>query len=136
MPKRSLDRWYIVFVKDLVDKYGFTREQAQSILSDNRDRVKDYFDRNDYLSELTREIANQYTPVSEAAPIPEKTLQTVMANIKCVGKPGKVMQHYSMERRNEIFDELERRGWIEPNSINLTPLGNEVSKDWLDLCQY
>lgn len=73
--------------------------------------------------------------VHEANAIPDKTLHTVLANLKCLGKPGKAVQNYPVKRRGEIFDEMEKRGWLEPNSMNLTDAGNEEAKKWLSLCQ-
>lgn len=73
--------------------------------------------------------------VHEAKAIPEKTLQTVLANIKCLGKPGKAMQNYPIKRRGEIFDEMEKRGWIEPGSFVLTSKGNEEAKKYIHLAE-
>ena len=73
--------------------------------------------------------------VREANAIPDKTLHTVLANLKCLGKPGKAVQNYPIKRRGEIFAEMEKRGWLEPNSMNLTDKGNEEVKKWISLCQ-
>lgn len=73
--------------------------------------------------------------VREANAIPDKTLHTVLANLKCLGKPGKAVQNYPIKRRSEIFAEMEKRGWLEPNSMNLTDKGNEEAKKWISLCQ-
>lgn len=73
--------------------------------------------------------------VREANAIPDKTLHTVLANLKCLGKPGKAVQNYPIKRRGEIFAEMEKRGWLEPNSMNLTDKGNEEAKKWISLCQ-
>lgn len=73
--------------------------------------------------------------VREARTIPDDTLHTVLANLKCLGKPGKAVQNYPVKRRGEIFDEMEKRGWLEPNSMNLTDKGNEEAKKWVHLCQ-
>lgn len=73
--------------------------------------------------------------VREASAIPDKTLHTVLANLKCLGKPGKAMQNYPLKRRRDLFDEMVKRGWLEPNSINLTSKGEEEAKNWIHLCQ-
>lgn len=73
--------------------------------------------------------------VREAKAIPDNTLHTVLANLKCLGKPGKAMQNYPLKRRRDIFDEMVKRGWLEPNSINLTDKGEEEAKNWIHLCQ-
>ena len=73
--------------------------------------------------------------ISEATTIPDKTLHTILANLKCLGKPGKAMRNYPVKRRFEIFAEMEKRGWLEPDSMNLTDKGNEEAKKWVHLCQ-
>lgn len=73
--------------------------------------------------------------IHEAKAIPDNTLHTVLANLKCLGKPGKAMQNYPVKRRSEIFAEMEKRGWLEPDSMNLTDKGNEEAKKWVHLCQ-
>ena len=106
------------------------------------------FAREDYtateaISKITKVIKDFYSQnptmvrseSNTSRGIPEKTLQTVMANLVCLGKPGKAMQNYSASRRREIFDELEKRGWLEPGSIIPSSKGKELAKDWVELCQ-
>jgi len=82
-----------------------------------------------------KRIAQKFGAKNEGRAIPDKTLQTIVANIKCLGKPGKALSNYPVNRRGEVLDELERRGLLEPGSMNLTDKGNEMAKEWIGLCE-
>lgn len=82
-----------------------------------------------------KRIAQKFGAKNEGRAIPDKTLQTIVANIKCLGKPGKALSNYPVNRRGEILNELERRGLLEPGSMYLTDKGNEMAKEWIGLCE-
>ena len=82
-----------------------------------------------------KRIAQKFGAKNEGRAIPDKTLQTIVANIKCLGKPGKALSNYPVNRRGEVLDELEHRGLLEPGSMNLTDKGNEMAKEWIGLCE-
>lgn len=82
-----------------------------------------------------KRIAQKFGAKNESRAIPDKTLQTIVANIKCLGKPGKALSNYPVNRRGEILNELERRGLLEPGSMYLTDKGNEMAKEWIGLCE-
>lgn len=68
--------------------------------------------------------------------ISEKTIITALVNLKCVGKLGKCVKNLSSKERAFVLDEMERKGWIVPNDIEITSLGNEIVKKNLGLLQY
>lgn len=68
--------------------------------------------------------------------ISEKTIITALVNLKCVGKLGKCVKNLSSKERAFVLDEMERKGWIIPNGIELTRLGDEIVKKNLGLLQY
>lgn len=65
--------------------------------------------------------------------IKEKTILTVLVNLKCLGKMGKTVNGFTKKEKEYIFNELERLGYIKENSIEITPKGNEVVKKNLNL---
>ena len=124
----------------LVNKYGLDKNKVQNYLGSHTQEMQELLDDKDMSlkdkAEFVRdEIGGKDEANKSSRGIPEKTLQTVMANLVCIGKPGKAMQNYTTSRRREIFDELEKRGWLEPNSITPSSKGKELAKDWVGLCQ-
>lgn len=68
--------------------------------------------------------------------ISDKTVITALVNLKCVGKLGKCVKGFNSKERGYVLDEMERRGWLQPNSIELTEAGNEIVKQNLSLLQH
>ena len=123
----------------LVNKYGLEKDAVNNYLDLHTEEMQELLDDKELsLKEKVLFVRGEITgekDEAKARTIPEKTLQTVMANLVCLGKPGKAMQNYPVARRREIFDELEKRGWIEPNSFVPSSKGRELAKDWISLCQ-
>lgn len=143
--RRNLNRLYSEWVVKFKTKDGspYTmkivgaedEDQAFKMALDNADRQGNG-DLIDKTAPLNIDYIQKWeSKVREANAIPDKTLHTVLANLKCLGKPGKAVQNYPIKRRGEIFAEMEKRGWLEPNSMNLTDKGNEEAKKWISLCQ-
>lgn len=64
----------------------------------------------------------------------EKTILTVLVNLKCLGYPGKCLRPFSKSEKNRVFDELAGRGWIDEH-CQPTLAAQPVILANLNLCQ-
>lgn len=133
----SLKGFMEALMEKLTKQFDLDEDKVQNYLNSHTQDLQELLDDKELsLKEKVLFVRSEITgEKDEAKAIPEKTLQTVMANLVCLGKPGKAMQNYTASRRREIFDELEKRGWLEPNSIVPSSKGKELAKDWVGLCQ-
>lgn len=135
----SLKGFLEALEEKLVKQFDLDEDEVKNYLDSHTQEMQELLDDKELsLKEKVLFVRGEITgekDEAKARAIPEKTLQTVMANLVCLGKPGKAMQNYPVARRREIFDELEKRGWIEPNSFVPSSKGRELAKDWISLCQ-
>lgn len=135
----SLKGFLEALEEKLVKQFDLDEDEVKNYLDSHTQEMQELLDDKELsLKEKVLFVRSEITGEKDEAKnkaIPEKTLQTVMANLVCLGKPGKAMQNYPVARRREIFDELEKRGWIEPNSFVPSSKGKELAKDWIGLCQ-
>ncbi len=68
--------------------------------------------------------------------VSEKTLKTALVNFKCVGYFGKCFRALSSSERSKAIDEMIIRGWLREEPFSITPEGDKVVKENLNLCQY
>ena len=64
----------------------------------------------------------------------EGLIVKVLVNLKCLGKPGRCLRSVSQQMRGEIFDVLEKRGWIDSH-MNVKPSAMDVVLKNLHLCE-
>lgn len=135
----SLKGFLEALEEKLVKQFDLDEDEVKNYLDSHTQEMQELLDDKELsLKEKVLFVRGEITgekDEAKARAIPEKTLQTVMANLVCLGKPGKAMQNYPVARRREIFDELEKRGWLEPNSFVPSSKGRELAKDWISLCQ-
>ena len=135
----SLKGFLEALEEKLVKQFDLDEDEVKNYLDSHTQEMQELLDDKELsLKEKVLFVRGEITGEKDEAKtraIPEKTLQTVMANLVCLGKPGKAMQNYPVARRREIFDELEKRGWLEPNSFVPSSKGRELAKDWISLCQ-
>lgn len=64
----------------------------------------------------------------------EKTILTVLVNLKCIGRPGRCLTSFPRKERIRVIDELINRGWID-EFCTPTKAAQSVIIANLNLCQ-
>lgn len=67
--------------------------------------------------------------------ISERTILTVLVNIKCVGYMGKCVKSFTKKERAKIIDTLIERNYLT-ESMEVTNLGSEIVLSNLSLLQH
>ena len=64
----------------------------------------------------------------------EATLIKIVVNLKCLGFPGRCLRSFTAKEKNEIFDEIIRRGWVDDN-LHPLPAAADIIRQNLALCE-